>query len=847
MTERIDDREAGRPMGAHVWSSWPLATAILRMAIVGLVYYVAARVGLRYALVAQNVTPLWAPSGIAVAAFLVWGRRTWPGVAVAAFLVNRPITSTWAAAATAVGNTAAPLLAATLLDRAGFRHAIDRIRDALLFVVVAMTAMVVSATVGTASLLVSGQIHAAGAGGAWAVWWTGDAMGVLIVTPVLLAIETAIRGRHALPSLARTAEAALIFALIGTVALVSAYRHLGLEFLLLPLVAWAGWRFGPRGAAPAALVASSVVTWGAARSLGPFAEGSLVERMLVLQAFNATIAITGLFVAALMTERRADRSALERAAGDLEVRVQQRTAELSSTNARLTKEATDRIAAETQLRQRERQLAEAQRLAHVGSWEWVVPQNVVAWSDEMYRIYGHEPQAFQLTFEKAVEQVVPEDLERIRGNLARTLAPEAGAVRPLTEFRIRRPDGTERILLGRSTIERGADGSAIRMMGTVQDVTEERQAEREHRIAETLQRSLLPEPLPVIPGVLVAARYVPATQGVLVGGDWYDVLPLPDGRVGVTIGDVVGHGLRAAGTMAELRLSLRAYAVEDPAPSRVVGRLDELVRRLLPSEMATLVYAVFDPVADTVIFSSAGHPPPLIVQVDGSAAFLEVPPSPPLGSGWHQGRFAEGSAVLPAGATLILATDGLVERRGVSLHEGLARLKEEAVRHHSEPLDGMCERLVDALLDEDVADDVAILALRSEPMSATSLRIRAPAEPGALAPIRAALRRWLRHTDIDEPDGSEIVLAAAEACSNVVLHAYGGAPGLIDIEAVALEDGAVVQVTVTDTGTWRTEPTEGGGRGFLVMRELVDTLDVNHTDQGTVIRLRRTLRAGTPA
>ncbi len=847
MAERIHDRDAGRPVVQRASSTWPVATAVLRMVIVGIVYYLAARLGLRYALVAQNVTPLWPPTGIALAAFLVWGRGVWPGVAIAAFFVNEPITSMWAAAATAVGNTAAPLLAATLLDQAGFRHALDRIRDALLLVAVAVTAMALSASVGTASLLIAGDIHASGVGGAWAVWWTGDAMGVLIVTPVLLAIETAVHARLGLPSVARTLEAAALFLLIATVALVSVYTYLGFEFLLLPLVASAAWRFGPRGSAPAALVASAIVTWGVARSLGPLAGGSLVEQMLVLQAFNATVAITGLVVAGLMIERRSARSALERAAGDLEVQVQVRTAELSSTNARLTNEVAERREAERMLRQRERQLAEAQSLAHVGSWEWLLPQQTVSWSDEMYRIYGHTPQAFELTFEKAVEQVVPEDLERIRANLARTLAPEAEAVRPATEFRIRRPDGTERILLGRSTTQRGPDGAATRIVGTVQDVTEDKQAEREHRIAETLQRSLLPAQLPEIPGVAMAARYVPATRGTLVGGDWYDVLPLPDGRVGVTIGDVVGHGLRAAGTMAQLRLSLRAYAVEDPSPARVVGRLDAFVRRLIPSEMATLVYAVLDPVAGGVTFCSAGHPAPIVVDVDGHAAFLEGPPAPPLGSGWHESQFAEGSAFLPPGATLILATDGLIERRGTSLHEGLARLKKEVGLRSSEPVDAMCQRLVDALLGEHVDDDVAILALRSEPISAASVRLRLPAEPAALAPIRAALRRWLGHVGVDPLDSQEIVLAAAEACSNVVIHAYGAGPGVIDIEAASLEDGSVVEVTVADEGTWRTEPTEGGGRGFLVMRGFADTVWVDRTAHGTEVRLRRRLRARTPA
>ena len=170
------------------------------------------------------------------------------------------------------------------------------------------------------------------------------------------------------------------------------------------------------------------------------------------------------------------------------------------------------------------------------------------------------------------------------------------------------------------------------MVGTVQDVTEDKQAEREHRIAVTLQRSLLPERVPEIPGVLLAARYVPATADAEVGGDWYDVVPLPDGRVGVGIGDVAGHGLRAASAMGQLRMALRAYAVEESSPAAVVGRLRQLVALLAHTEMATLLYLVFDPETVSVTFANAGHPPPLLIGDDGSAAFLESVPAPPLGT-----------------------------------------------------------------------------------------------------------------------------------------------------------------------------------------------------------------------
>jgi serine phosphatase RsbU (regulator of sigma subunit) len=151
------------------------------------------------------------------------------------------------------------------------------------------------------------------------------------------------------------------------------------------------------------------------------------------------------------------------------------------------------------------------------------------------------------------------------------------------------------------------------MVGTVQDVTEARKAEREHRIAETLQRGLLPDRLPDVPGIGLAARYVPAGAEMAVGGDWYDVVELPSGHIGLAIGDVAGHGPRAASTMGQLRMALRAYALEESSPAEVVSRLDRLVSRLLVSEIVTLVYLVLDLDSGMVRFANAGHPPPLVV------------------------------------------------------------------------------------------------------------------------------------------------------------------------------------------------------------------------------------------
>src|SRR6059036_611302 len=160
-----------------------------KVLIVGFAYYLAARLGLRVALIERNVTPLWPPTGIAVVAFLLLGRSVWPGVSLAAFLVNLPITpNPLAAAATAAGNTLAPFAAAELLRAADFRKEIDRLRDAAAIVAAALLGMLISATIGTWTLQLSDIITADRFASAWAVWWTGDAMGVLVVAPFLLSL-----------------------------------------------------------------------------------------------------------------------------------------------------------------------------------------------------------------------------------------------------------------------------------------------------------------------------------------------------------------------------------------------------------------------------------------------------------------------------------------------------------------------------------------------------------------------------------------------------------------------------------------------------------------------------------
>ena len=365
--------------------------------------------------------------------------------------------------------------------------------------------------------------------------------------------------------------------------------------------------------------------------------------------------------------------------------------------------------------------------------------------------------------------------------------------------------------------------------------------EREHRIAETLQRSLLPERLPDLPGLDVAARYLPAASEAEVGGDWYDVIPIGSGRVGLVMGDVAGKGLVAASMVGRLRSAMRAYTLEGHDPPTVVDRLNQLVwSELEESQMATLLYLVVDPTENAVSWVNAGHLPPLILEADGSARFLEGSPSVPLGVQPFP-CYRQASEQTSAGTTLLLYTDGLVERPGELLDHGLARLA-AALKGGDGAPDRMLDQVLDTLVPEGAAsDDIALLALHS-PVLSERLRLELPGDPVELASMRLLLRRWLRHADGTPQDVAEILTATGEAAANAIEHA--GASAQSPLEIVGTVTDAEVDITIRDHGSWRPEREDERGRGLVLMRALMDTVEITPSSEGTTVRLRRRLSNG---
>ena len=238
--------------------------------------------------------------------------------------------------------------------------------------------------------------------------------------------------------------------------------------------------------------------------------------------------------------------------------------------------------------------------------------------------------------------------------------------------------------------------------------------ELDMRTSHTLQASLLPPAPPVVPGLSTAVRYLAATQGVEVGGDFYDVVPLPDGQVAVAVGDVVGHDVAAAATMGQLTSVHRALLVDRPSPSATIDRLQASWSVLGLQRMSTALFATLEPSTGQLRIASAGHLPPLLV-TEGSADYLDVRPSRMLGAPPAPAPAQEWAGVLPAGATLVLFTDGLVESRTADIDEGLELLREAVTRAKTSDPDELCDRLLDELAGEHRADDIALLVLTRRP------------------------------------------------------------------------------------------------------------------------------------
>ena len=366
-----------------------------------------------------------------------------------------------------------------------------------------------------------------------------------------------------------------------------------------------------------------------------------------------------------------------------------------------------------------------------------------------------------------------------------------------------------------------------------------RLSEQARLVTETFQRTFLPAALPHVAGLRIATRYLPAGSAVGIGGDWYDAFALPNGELVLAIGDVAGHGLPAASTMGQVRNALRAHALAGARPADLVMALDSFLRHFAPGTMVTMLVGFLDGDLSTFRYVAAGHVPPLSIDAAGASFVWPPEADPPLGRKAAH-RFRERTIDLARGSTLLLYTDGLIERRGGSLDDGFARLERTAstVAIDPDPSEALSSIVAEVLPDAPT-DDAAVMLIHRYGRVSDEFSIGMPAEARALAAIRRSLTAWLGGHAVPDPIAGDIVAATSEACLNVVEHAYGPTGGVVRV--VATRAPRAIDVDVIDTGAWREAPSTDRGRGFLMMRGFMDEVEVANTETGTVITMRKAL------
>nr|WSX50014.1 serine/threonine-protein phosphatase [Streptomyces sp. NBC_00974] len=361
---------------------------------------------------------------------------------------------------------------------------------------------------------------------------------------------------------------------------------------------------------------------------------------------------------------------------------------------------------------------------------------------------------------------------------------------------------------------------------------------REAYIADELQRTMLPDSLPQPTGVRLASRYLPAAETARVGGDWYDAIPLPGSRVALVVGDVMGHSMTSAAIMGQLRTTAQTLAQLDLPPAEVLHHLDEQAQRLGSDRMATCLYAVYDPVAHRITIANAGHPPPVLLHLGGRAEVLRVPPGAPIGVGGVDFEAVELDA--PAGATLVLYTDGLVESRLRDVWTGIEQLRERLATtaqltglDHPPPLEALCDDILDMLGPGDRDDDIALLAARFDGIAPSDVAYWF-LDPEETAPGRARrfARRALARWGLEELEDS-LELLVSEVVTNAVRYAERPV-------TLRLLKTDVLRCEVGDDSPQlprqrRARDTDEGGRGLFLVNRMARRWGATRLSSGKVV------------
>lgn len=371
----------------------------------------------------------------------------------------------------------------------------------------------------------------------------------------------------------------------------------------------------------------------------------------------------------------------------------------------------------------------------------------------------------------------------------------------------------------------------------LQSIIMKSEQKKDRELAVRVQRGLLPDRLLIKPGVDLAARYEAASDALEVGGDWYDAIDLRDGRIGLVVGDIVGHGIDAMISMGRLRSALAALSLHSQSPAALLTQLNEFVGGPNGTGFATVFYAIVDLEGQTITYASAGHPPGLLVSPHGETTWLDQGQTEPLHG--IATRRRDASVAFAPGSSLVLYSDGLVERRGESLTAGLERLERATSKLAENQPHTMCDELFQTLVPETTReDDIVVLVMRAA-MDTGEYHQIFPAQPEELRNIRSSLREWISARSLGETAGDDLLICVGEAAANAARHAYRDSIGGDVTVRITVADGAL-NVEVSDTGEWR-EPidaTSYPGLGTRLIESVSEGLTVDSTRQGTSVSFR---------
>lgn len=549
---------------------WPIASSravtvgartryVTGLAVLFGAYYGAAKFGIELDVAHGVITPVWAPSGIALAALVLFGPRYWPAVALAAFTANATSgLSVWLAAGIAVGNTLEGVAGAYALRSLGVRPALGRIRDVLLFVTLgALASASIAATNGTTLLWATD--HVSDYGTNWVLWWFGDAAGILLVAPLIMVLATA---RHQRPHRGQIAEWALLAA--GVAALSAVVFFLGgwrYPYVLFPLLIWAPLRFRQVGAATASFVVGAFASLGAAHGDVPVGS-SATQGVQILQALICVVAISMLLVGATLVEREAANEALR----------------------------------------------QAQELTHIGSWEWDITTGSLSWSDELFRIYGLEPQSRKLNYAFFLSVVHPDDRDRVEREVG--AAYRTGRAFHF-EHRVVLPDGGERLLEARGRVELDETGTPVRMLGTGQDITRERQVDQlRDGILATVSHELR-TPLTSVLGFAVTLKERRGSLPVSVTDTLVDHIAAEAEHLSRLLGDLLDIDRHRRGLLAFARLPCDIPRLLERVAARHVSRQrgSRPVKIEAPPVTAAVDPALVERIVDNLLANALKHTP----------------------------------------------------------------------------------------------------------------------------------------------------------------------------------------------------------------------------------------------